>query len=51
MVDLFDDPSLVGGMAIVKDVFTEFFESKHYDFNLLLSYIQKIKNKSIYKRS
>jgi len=50
MVDLLDDPSLVGGMAIVKDVFAEYFESKHYDFNLLLSYIQKINNKSIYKR-
>lgn len=50
IVDLFDDPNLVGGMAIVKDVFSEYFDSEHYDFNLLLSYIQKIGNKSIHKR-
>jgi len=50
IVDLFDDSNLVGGMAIVKDVFAEYFESEHYDFNLLLSYIQRIGNKSIYKR-
>jgi len=50
IVDLFDDSKLVGGMAIVKDIFAEYFESEHYDFNLLLSYIQKIDNKSIYKR-
>jgi predicted transcriptional regulator of viral defense system len=50
MVDLFDDPSLVGGMTIVKDVFSEYLESEYYDFDLLLSYIQRIGNKSIYKR-
>lgn len=50
IVDLFDDSNLVGGMAIVKDIFAEYIESEYYNFNLLLSYIQKIGNKSIYKR-
>lgn len=50
IVDLLDDSKLVGGMTIVKDVIAEYFESDYYDFNLLLSYIQKINNKSIYKR-
>lgn len=50
IVDLFDDSKLVGGMTIVKDIFAEYFESEHYDFNLLLGYIKKIGNKSIYKR-
>jgi len=50
MVDLLDDPRIVGGMAIVRDVFSEYLESEHYDFDLLLNYIQKIRNKTIYKR-
>jgi len=50
IVDLIDDPSLVGGMTIVRDVFSEYFESQHYDLNLLFSYIQKIGNRSINKR-
>ena len=50
IIDMFDDPKLVGGMSIVKDIFSEYFESKYYDFDLLLSYIHKIRNKSIYKR-
>lgn len=50
IVDLFDDPNLVGGMTIVNDVFSEYFESDYYDFDLLLSYILRIGNKSIFKR-
>ncbi len=50
IVDLFDDPNLVGGMTIVNDVFSEYFESDYYDFDLLLSYILQIGNKSIFKR-
>lgn len=50
VVDLLDDPHLVGGMGIVRDVFSEYLESEHYNFALLLSYIEKLGNKSIYKR-
>jgi len=50
IIDMLDDPKLVGGMTIVKDIFSEYFVSDFYDFDLLLSYIQKIRNKSIYKR-
>lgn len=50
IVDLFDDPNLVGVMTIVNDVFSEYFESDYYDFDLLLSYILRIGNKSIFKR-
>lgn len=50
IVDIFDDPNLVGGMTIVQDIFSEYFESEHYDFDLLLNYTKKIGNKSIYKR-
>ena len=50
MVDLLDDPGLVGGMAIVSDVFSEYLDSEHYDFNLLLNYIERSRNKTIYKR-
>jgi len=50
IIDLFDDPKIIGGMTIVKDIFSEYFESDYYDFNLLLHYIDKIGNRSIYKR-
>lgn len=50
IVDLLDDPGLVGGMTIVREIFSEYFESQHYDFNLLLGYIDKIGNRSINKR-
>lgn len=50
IVDLLDDPSLAGGMTVVRDIFSEYYESQHYDFNLLLSYIDKIGNRSINKR-
>ena len=50
IVDIFDDPKVVGGMAIVQDIFGEYFESEYYDFELLVQYVHKINNKSIFKR-
>ncbi len=50
VVDLFDDPNLVGGMTIVNEIFSEYYESDYYDFDLLLRYILRISNKSIFKR-
>ncbi len=50
MVDIFDDPKLVGGMSLVYDVFKEYMDSKYCDFRLLQEYVEKMNNKTIFKR-
>ena len=50
LVDLLDDPGLVGGMSIVKDILSEYIESSHYDFNLLIDYGEQLGNKTVFKR-
>lgn len=50
IVDILDDPKLVGGMTIVYDIFKEYFDSEHCDLKKLLSYAEKMKNKTILKR-
>jgi len=50
MVDIFDDPSLVGGMTIVYDVLTEYVTSEYCDFSKLYEYAEKMDNKTIFKR-
>ncbi len=50
IIDLLDDPSLVGGMTIVRDILAEYLESAHYDFERLLTYAQRIRNKTVFKR-
>jgi len=50
IVDLLDDPSLVGGMSIVTDILGEYMESNHYDFDLLLNYGEQIGNRTVFKR-
>ena len=50
IIDLFDDPSIVGGMRIVKDIFQEYKESNFFDLKKLISYAEKINNKTTLKR-
>ncbi len=50
MVDLFDDPKIVGGISIVCDIFEEYFESKYKDIKLLIDYAKRVNNKTIFKR-
>ncbi len=50
IVDILDDPKLVGGMSIVYDIFNEYVESEYCDFNLLLNYSGRMGNKTILKR-
>lgn len=50
IVDLLDDPSLVGGITIVKDILGEYLESNHYDFDLLVSYSERLGNRTVFKR-
>ncbi len=50
IIDLFDDPKLVGGFSIVADIFSEYRDSESYDFNLMIEYALKMKNRTIFKR-
>jgi len=50
IVDILDDPKLVGGMSVVYDIFNEYVESEYCDFNLLLNYSQRMGNRTIFKR-
>ena len=50
IVDLLDDPSIVGGMRIVQDVFIEYKNTEYYDLDMLVIYAEKMKNKTIFKR-
>jgi len=50
IVDILDDPKLVGGMSVVYEIFIEYMESKYCDFGILKEYAGRISNKTIFKR-
>lgn len=50
IIDALDDPATCGGMRFVKDVFIEYKKSEFYDVEKLVSYANKMNNKTIFKR-
>lgn len=50
IVDLLDDPAIVGGMRVVKDIFLEYKESDFFDLEKIIEYTWKMRNKTIFKR-
>ncbi len=50
MVDILNDPFIGGGLRHVVDVLKQYFSSDFRDDNLLAEYINKMQNKTIYKR-
>ncbi len=50
IIDLLDDPTIVGGMRVVKDIFQEYQESQFFNVETLMAYAEKMKNKTIFKR-
>jgi len=50
IVDILNDPKLVGGMTVVYDVFEEYVESDYCDYEMLLNYSGRMDNKTILKR-
>lgn len=50
IVDLFDDPSLAGGMTVVRDLFAEYLASEHKNVSLLIDYANRLGNKAVFKR-
>lgn len=50
IIDMFDDPSIGGGMRSVIDFFEQYLSSSHFNADILLEYASKMNNKSIFKR-
>lgn len=50
LVDVLDDPIIAGGLVHVADVVSAYFDSPHRDDDLLLAYVERHGNKTIYKR-
>jgi len=50
IIDMFDDPSLGGGMRSLIDFFQQYLASSHFNANILFEYAAKMNNKSIFKR-
>ena len=49
VVDMLDDPSFGGGIRHVAHALSEYFDS-HVDEEVLLSYVERRGNRSVYKR-
>jgi predicted transcriptional regulator of viral defense system len=50
IIDFLDDPKLAGGISVISDFFSEYLESEYYNFDLLIDYANKMRNKTIFKR-
>ncbi len=50
IVDILDEPGLVGGMAIARDFFQAYLDSEHRNIPLIIEYASRMKNQTIFKR-
>ncbi|MBI5274812.1 MAG: type IV toxin-antitoxin system AbiEi family antitoxin domain-containing protein [Chlamydiales bacterium] len=50
IIDMFDDPSVGGGMRSVIDFFQQYLSSSHFNADTLLAYASRMDNKTIFKR-
>lgn len=50
IIDMFDDPSLGGGIRSSIDFFQKYLSSSYFDSNKLFEYALKMDNKAIFKR-
>lgn len=50
IIDMFDDPSISGGIRSTIDFFEEYLSSSEYDPEILIQYALNFGNKSIFKR-
>lgn len=50
IVDIFDNPSLGGGIRSVSDMLLKYLSSEHFDPSLILKHAMQVKNKTIFKR-
>lgn len=50
IVDCLDDPSVIGGMSFLSEVYDQYLDSKFYDYELLIKYSEQMRNRTIFKR-
>ena len=50
IIDMFDDPSIGGGMRPVIDFLQQYLASSHFNADTLLEYASRMDNKTIFKR-
>jgi predicted transcriptional regulator of viral defense system len=50
IIDMFDTPSIGGGMRSVIDFFKQYLSSSHFNADTLLEYASKMDNRTIFKR-
>ena len=50
IIDMLDDPKIVGGIRVVSDILSEYIESDYFEMNKLIEYGKKMKNRTIFKR-
>lgn len=50
IVDMFDDPSIGGGIRSVIDFFEQYLSSSYFNADILVEYASKMNNKTIFKR-
>ncbi len=50
IIDLLDDPGLGGGMRAIEDFFMEYWNTDYKNIKLLIQYIKKMQNRTIFKR-
>ena len=50
IVDILDDPSIGGGMQHISDVIRQYFKGEHRDDTKLLEFMERVNNRTIYKR-
>lgn len=50
LVDILDDPGIGGGIKHVQEVLRTYFDSQHRNDTLLLDYVKRLGNRSVFKR-
>jgi predicted transcriptional regulator of viral defense system len=50
MIDILDEPALVGGMSIVRDFLQKYLDSDFKNLSLMTDYATRMKNDTIFKR-
>jgi len=50
IIDILNDPSLAGGIRPVSDALLNYFKSEYKNIELLISYVEQLNNRTIYKR-